>query len=49
PKEWAGSDAQTLAKLTGVQDAVFCHRNLFIAAAKSKQGALKLAKLALEN
>ena len=34
-------------KITGVEGAVFCHRTLFMAVAKSKEGAIKLAKLAL--
>lgn len=48
PKEWAGLMNADLAKVTGVEDAVFCHNGLWLAVAKSKEGILKLAKLALE-
>ena len=47
PEAWAGLRDEELAKVTGVPDAVFCHRALFLAVAKSKEGALALAKLAL--
>lgn len=47
PKPWGGLKAKELQKETGVPDAVFCHNNLFLAAAKSKAGAIKLAELAL--
>lgn len=48
PEAWGGLEGETLQAVSGVKDAVFCHRGLFIAAAKSKEGALALAKLALE-
>jgi uncharacterized UPF0160 family protein len=48
PESWAGLRDQDLAIATGVSDAVFCHNGRFIAVAKSKEGALALAKLALE-
>jgi uncharacterized UPF0160 family protein len=47
PESWAGICDKELEKVSGVGDAVFCHRNLFLAVAKSKEGAIKLAKLAL--
>ena len=49
PKEWAGLRDKELAQITGVPDAIFCHRNLFLAVAKSKEGAIQLAKLALRE
>lgn len=49
PAAWAGLRDSELAKVTGVPDAVFCHRNRFMAAARSKQGAIALAKLALAH
>lgn len=49
PERWGGKRDEELALETGVSDAVFCHRNLFIAAARSKDGAIKLAKLAIEE
>lgn len=47
PQSWAGLRDADLAKATGVPDATFCHNGLFLAVAKSKEGALKLAELAL--
>ena len=47
PKAWAGLRDEALQKVTGVPDAIFCHRGLFLAVAKSKEGAIKLAELAL--
>ncbi len=49
PANWAGLRDQELQKISGVPDAVFCHRGLFLAVARSKNGALKLADLALKN
>jgi len=47
PESWAGLRDQELAAVTGVPDSVFCHLNLFIGGARSFDGALKLAELAL--
>lgn len=49
PAEWAGKRDEELAKVTGVPEALFCHNKLFVAYAKSKEGALALAKRALET
>lgn len=49
PEEWAGKRDVELIQLTGVDDAVFCHRGRFIAVAKSREGVLKLAHIALEK
>ena len=49
PLAWAGKRDQELADVTGVLDASFCHNALFIATAKSKEGILALAKIALEQ
>lgn len=49
PSAWAGLSDEKLAKISGVPDAVFCHRNLFVANAKSKEGAIKLAQIAVES
>lgn len=49
PAAWAGLRDAELQKITGVTDAVFCHRRLFLAVTKSKEGALKLAELALAS
>ena len=47
PASWAGKRDTELADLTGVSDAVFCHRNLFLCVAKTKKGAEALVRLAL--
>ena len=47
PKSWAGLRNEELAAVTGVADSVFCHLNLFIGGARSFDGALQLAELAL--
>lgn len=46
PSEWAGLRDEELQKVSGVEDATFCHRGLFLAVAKSKEGALELARIA---
>lgn len=47
PQAWAGLRDAELAAVSGVPDATFCHTNLFIAVARSFEGALRLAELAL--
>jgi uncharacterized UPF0160 family protein len=49
PKDWAGKIDADLANITGVSDALFCHKELFICSARSKEGAIKLAELALQE
>lgn len=49
PKAWAGLRDEDLQKITGVADSIFCHRGLFLAVAKSKEGAIKLAQIAVES
>ncbi|MEK9182270.1 MAG: MYG1 family protein [Patescibacteria group bacterium] len=49
PESWGGKRGEELASETGVSDAFFCHRNLFIAAAHSRDGAIKMAKMAIER
>lgn len=48
PQHWAGLQGEELAAATGVPDAVFCHNNLFIAACKSWDGVLNMARQALD-
>lgn len=48
PEMWAGKRGQELADITGVPNAVFCHNKRFIAVAGSQDGAVALAKLAVE-
>lgn len=47
PKSWAGLRDKEFQKISGVKDAVFCHKNLFLVGAKTKEGAIKLAEKAL--
>ncbi len=47
PKAWAGLREEEMEKISGVAGAIFCHRGLFLAVAKSREGAIKLAQLAL--
>lgn len=49
PASWAGLRDAELAAVTGVPDSVFCHLNLFIAGARSFEGAVRLAELTLKN
>jgi uncharacterized UPF0160 family protein len=49
PKSWAGLRDQELVVVTGVADSVFCHLNLFIGGARSLDGAVRLAELALAD
>ena len=49
PERWAGLQNEALAAETGVADAVFVHLRRFVAAAKTLDGALALAKLAMEE
>lgn len=49
PKSWGGLRDQEFAKVSGVSDTIFCHKGLFMAVAKSKEGAIALAKLALNS
>jgi uncharacterized UPF0160 family protein len=49
PAAWAGLRDEEMAAVTGVGDSVFCHLNLFIAGARSFDGAVRLAELALNG
>jgi uncharacterized UPF0160 family protein len=49
PKLWAGLRDQEIAEISGVKDAIFCHRALFLSVANSKEGAIKLAQIAVES
>lgn len=49
PESWAGKRDAELSAVTGVPDAVFCHMKRFIAVAGSKEGAVRMARLAVES
>lgn len=48
PEAWRGLDGKALAEVSGVPDAVFAHPARFICGAASREGALKMARLALQ-
>ena len=39
----------SLKKLTGIDDAMFCHNGLFIAGAESFESTMKMASIALDS
>lgn len=47
PASWSGLRDEEMAAVTGVEDSVFCHTNLFIGGARSFDGVLRLAEAAL--
>ncbi len=49
PKDWAGKVDGELETVTGVPGAIFCHKNRFIVAAKTREAIEHLAKLALDS
>ncbi len=49
PAAWGGKYDGELEKIAGVPGAFFCHRALFLAAAKTKEAALQLAEIALNS
>lgn len=48
PAEWGGKVGEELQKITGIADAIFAHRGLFMVVAKTKETAVALAEKALE-
>jgi uncharacterized UPF0160 family protein len=47
PEAWAGLQGQALVAASGVADAVFVHVRRFVGAARSRSGAMEMARLAL--
>ena len=47
PSAWGGLDGDALVQATGVPDAVFCHAKRFLAVARSHEGIMRMAQLAL--
>lgn len=43
PEAWAGLQGEDLAKVSGVEDAVFVHTRRFVGAAKTREGAIAMA------
>ncbi len=48
PEAWAGLQSEALAEACGVPDAVFVHLRRFVAAARSRTGAVAMASKAIE-
>lgn len=44
PQSWAGLRDEELAEVSGIADAIFCHKERFIFVAKSREGAVKAAR-----
>jgi uncharacterized UPF0160 family protein len=49
PKSWHGLAGGELIQLSGVKDALFCANNGWLGGAKTKEGAIEMAKKALQN
>lgn len=49
PAAWAGLEHADLAKVTGVEDALFCHAKRFLAVARTREGVEQLAALAVRR
>ena len=49
PTSWWGESTEVLQQTHGLKDAVFVHKNGFIAASKTLHGALEMATLAIES
>lgn len=46
PESWAGLRGQELSAVSGIADAVFCHKDRYMFVAKSKESAIAAAKQA---
>jgi uncharacterized UPF0160 family protein len=49
PSNWGGLRASDLDNVTGIEGCVFCHNGLFIAGNKTREGAIAMAKLAVDG
>ncbi len=49
PESWAGLRNEELVAISGIPDAVFCHKARFFFVARSKEGVLEAAKKALQS
>jgi uncharacterized UPF0160 family protein len=47
PVEWLGKSGNELVAVTGVEGSIFCHRGNFICNVQTKEGAIKLAQIAI--
>lgn len=46
--EWAGLRGEEFSKVCGIEDVIFCHKNLFVASTYSLESAIKLAYKAIK-
>lgn len=49
PLKWRGLLNKDLVKISGIKDAVFCHKTGFMVIAESKESILKMIEIALKN
>ena len=49
PESWAALEGSELDKVTGVSGGIFCHKDVFIASAKTEEAAIEMVKIALKN
>jgi uncharacterized UPF0160 family protein len=49
PREWCGKKGESLVQVTGVSDATFCSETGHVVAASTKEGALALARLLIQQ
>lgn len=49
PAAWAGKVGADLAAVSGVKGAIFCHNARFLAAVDTREGALEMAKIAVNS
>jgi len=47
PRSWAGKRDEELRRIVGIDDAVFCHPDRFIAGARSYESIMKMAEIAV--
>jgi uncharacterized UPF0160 family protein len=47
PAAWSGLRDAAFCAATGVEDGVFCHPDVFICGARTREGAMRLARLAV--
>lgn len=48
PASWAGLDGEELDQASGIKGCIFCHRGRFVAGHGTRDGALEMARLALQ-
>lgn len=49
PLEWRGKSQSELAKLTNINDFVFCHKAGFVGSAKTLKSAIKIAEISVNG